>query len=71
VSNLVHNHHWPHASLVHSNNQILEIENEDDVDDLTIFCLDTIMISHRLLIAAISNVKDNSKCKSDQTKLIT
>ena len=27
--------------------------------------------SHRLLIAAISNIKDNSKCKSDQTELIT
>ena len=38
------NHHWSHVNLIPYNNQILEIENVDDVDDLTIFCLITIMI---------------------------
>jgi hypothetical protein len=44
MSNMITNHHWPHVNLIPYNNQILEIENVDDVDDLTIFCLITIMI---------------------------
>jgi len=35
---------WPHVNLIRYTNQILEIENEDDVDDLTTACLVAIKI---------------------------
>jgi predicted HAD superfamily hydrolase len=60
-----------HVNLIHCNNQMVEIENVDDVDDLITVCLVAIKIVIGLINAAISNIKDNSKCKIDQTKLIT
>jgi predicted hotdog family 3-hydroxylacyl-ACP dehydratase len=43
MSNLFHKP-LAHIKFIPHNNQILEIENVDDVDDLTIFCLVTISI---------------------------
>jgi hypothetical protein len=63
--------HLDHDNLIPCNNQIIEIENVDDVDDLITVCLVAIKIVIGLINAAISNIKDNSKCKIDQTKLIT
>jgi hypothetical protein len=63
--------HLHHDNLIPCNNQIIEIENVDDVDDLTTVCLVAIKIVIGLISAAISNIKDNTKCKSDQTGLIT
>jgi hypothetical protein len=65
--------HLDHDNLIPCNNQIIEIENVDDVDDvddLITVCLVAIKIVIGLINAAISNIKDNSKCKIDQTKLM-